>query len=139
MQVALNSFSHRSGETLTASSLCGELMRHALLMSQDKRAVLEDPDIYSQISILNRKSIEKVQKSPEVKSLLANTRGKMDHASVCAVTIAHQPPQKATINKLSKQPSNSEGESFSLRRFTSFSKNGARNYKKKRASKLSLP
>ena len=76
MQRTLNRFSARSEETLTASSLCGELMRHALLISQDKRAVLEDEELYSNLSVFNRKTIEKVHRSSEVKQLLASTRGK---------------------------------------------------------------
>ena len=122
-------------------------MRHALLMSQDKRAILEDPQLYSQMTVRDARSIERFQKSPHVKSLLAKTRGKMDHASVCAVNIQSPISSSASSGPLSAikevtSDSNKHGENMDSVS-TNFGSMSAKfktmRFRKKRISITSLP
>ncbi len=137
MQSCLNKFAAKCGEKLSASNLCGELMRHALLMSQGKRAVLEDPELYSDVTVFTAKAIETVQRSPFVKEMLASTRGKMDHASICAVTI-QSAVSKSSLEEAKRKASKEDTISRDLPSFSR--KTWKKNFKyKKRSSIASLP
>ena len=70
----------------------------------------------------------------------------MDHATICAATIASQQPEthhtarrKDSRSHVLAPQSTGDGESFSLRRFTMFSRSTLRKQNKKRSSKVSLP
>ncbi|CAB3403902.1 unnamed protein product [Caenorhabditis bovis] len=83
---------------VTASLLCQRLIQFATQLSQAKRRVLENPELYKKEKMTRT---EQKQRRKMVREKIAEMPGKLDHASVVAYEVGRQNQQDTPSKRLS--------------------------------------
>ena len=69
----------------SAQELCGALLQHVLKLTDPKRKVLENPDLFGK----KLKSKDRKRRDSEIVSKLSTSPGKLDHASIVGYEVGH--------------------------------------------------
>ena len=65
--------------------MCGALLQHVLKLTDNKRKVLEDPNLYGK----KLRSKERKRRDSQIVEKMSKAPGKLDHASMVAYEVGH--------------------------------------------------
>ncbi len=80
MERILHEFELFTEQPCSAQELCGALLQHVLKLTDPKRKVLENPDLYGK----KLRSKDRKRRDSEIMSKLSKSPGKLDHATLIA-------------------------------------------------------
>ncbi|XP_045208159.2 PP2C-like domain-containing protein CG9801 [Mercenaria mercenaria] len=78
-------------EQTSAQDLCSALVQHVLLLTDQKRKVLENPDLYKRKRLSQK---DKQRRDSEIVSKMSEAPGKLDHASIVSYEIGQWKPDE---------------------------------------------
>ena len=84
MERIVHEFELVTEEECSAQELCSALAQHVLLLTDKKRKVLENPDLYKKRKMTQK---EKIRRDSEIVSKMSAAPGKLDHASIVAYEV----------------------------------------------------
>ena len=84
MERIVHEFEFVTEEEISAQELCSALAQHVLLLTDKKRKVLEDPDLYKKRKMTQK---DKIRRDSEIVSKMSAAPGKLDHASIVAFEV----------------------------------------------------
>ena len=84
MERIVHEFELVTEEECSAQELCSALAQHVLLMTDKKRKVLENPDLYKKRKMSQK---DKIRRDSEIVSKMSAAPGKLDHASIVAYEV----------------------------------------------------
>ncbi len=83
MERVVHEFELFTEETCCAQELCGALLQHVLKLTDPKRKVLENPDLYGK----KLRSKDRKRRDSEIVSKMSRAPGKLDHATIVAYEV----------------------------------------------------
>lgn len=78
-------------EQVSAQELCSAMVQHVLMLTDQKRKVLENPDLYRRKRLSQK---EKQRRDSEIVSKMSEAPGKLDHASIVSYEIGQWKPDE---------------------------------------------
>lgn len=78
-------------EQVSAQELCSAMVQHVLMLTDQKRKVLENPDLYRRKRMSQK---EKQRRDSEIVSKMSEAPGKLDHASIVSYEIGQWKPDE---------------------------------------------
>ena len=84
MERIVHEFELVTEEECSAQELCSALAQHVLLLTDQKRKVLENPELYKKRKMSKK---DKIRRDSEIVSKMSAAPGKLDHASVVAYQV----------------------------------------------------
>ena len=83
MERVIHEFELNTETGISAQELCGALVQHVLALTDPKRKVLENPELYGK----KLRSKERKQRDTEIVAQMSNAAGKLDHASIVSYEV----------------------------------------------------
>ena len=83
MERIIHEFELNTEMPCSAQELCGALLQHVLKLTDPKRKILENPDLYGK----KLRSKERKRRDSEIVSKMSKAPGKLDHASIVAYEV----------------------------------------------------
>ncbi|XP_067686506.1 PP2C-like domain-containing protein CG9801 [Haliotis asinina] len=71
-------------ENCSAQELCGAMVQHVLMLTDEKRKILENPALYARRKMT---STERKRRDSEIVEKMSKAPGKLDHASIVAIEV----------------------------------------------------
>ncbi|XP_052829957.1 PP2C-like domain-containing protein CG9801 isoform X1 [Octopus bimaculoides] len=71
-------------ETCSAQELCGALVQHVLTLTDSKRKILENPELYRKKKMTSK---ERKRRDSQIVEQMSKAPGKLDHASIVAYEV----------------------------------------------------
>lgn len=71
-------------ETCSAQELCGALVQHVLTLTDSKRKILENPELYKKKKMTSK---ERKRRDSQIVEQMSKAPGKLDHASIVAYEV----------------------------------------------------
>ena len=91
MERVIHEFEFVTEEEISAQELCSALAQHVLLLTDQKRKVLENPDLYKKRKMTQK---DKIRRDSEIVSKMSAAPGKLDHASIVAYEVGLYTPNE---------------------------------------------
>ena len=85
MERIIHEFELFTENSISAQELCGALLQHVLRLTDSKRKVLENPDLYGK----RLKAKDRKRRDSEIVAKMSKAPGKLDHASIVAYEVGH--------------------------------------------------
>ncbi len=85
MERIIHEFELFTEECCSAQELCGALLQHVLTLTDPKRKVLENPDLYGK----KLRSKDRKRRDSEIVSKMSRAPGKLDHATIVAYEVGN--------------------------------------------------
>ena len=85
MERIIHEFELFTEQPCSAQELCGALLQHVLKLTDPKRKVLENPELYGK----KLKSKDRKRRDSEIVSKLSKSPGKLDHATIIAYEVGN--------------------------------------------------
>ncbi|XP_074653533.1 PP2C-like domain-containing protein CG9801 isoform X2 [Tubulanus polymorphus] len=85
MERVIHEFELDTESSVSAQEFCGALLQHVLKLTDGKRKVLEDPNLYGK----KLKSKERKRRDSLITDKMHQAAGKLDHASIVAYEVGH--------------------------------------------------
>lgn len=85
MERIIHEFELNTEMPCSAQELCGALLQHVLKLTDPKRKILENPDLYGK----KLRSKERKRRDSEIVSKMSKAPGKLDHASIVAYEVGN--------------------------------------------------
>ncbi|XP_064644088.1 PP2C-like domain-containing protein CG9801 isoform X2 [Lineus longissimus] len=85
MERIIHEFELDTESPCSAQELCGALLQHVLKLTDNKRKVLEDPNLYGK----KLRSKERKRRDSQIVEKMSKAPGKLDHASIVAYEVGH--------------------------------------------------
>ncbi|KAL4229301.1 hypothetical protein ACF0H5_012341 [Mactra antiquata] len=84
-------------EQCSAQELCSAMVQHVLMLTDQKRKVLENPELYRRKKLSKQ---DKQRRDSEIVSKMSEAPGKLDHASIVAYEVGHWKPDEGTMDSI---------------------------------------
>lgn len=84
-------------EQCSAQELCSAMVQHVLTLTDQKRKVLENPDLYRRKRLSEK---DKKQRDSEIVSKMSEAPGKLDHASIVAYEVGVWRPSEDLMDSI---------------------------------------
>lgn len=98
-------------EQVSAQELCSAIVQHVLILTDQKRKVLENPDLYRRKRLSQK---EKQRRDSEIVSKMSEAPGKLDHASIVSYEIGQWKPDEDEMDCIPLEgPQTSESDNSS--------------------------
>lgn len=93
-------------EACTAQAFCGALLQHVLMLTDEKRKIIENPSLYAKKKMTKK---DKQVRDSAIVEKMSKAPGKLDHATVIAIEVAacstpENPPSKSPTNGVLTSP-----------------------------------
>lgn len=85
MERIIHEFELFTENAISAQELSGALLQHVLRLTDPKRKVLENPDLYGK----RLKAKDRKRRDSEIVAKMSKAPGKLDHASIVAYEVGH--------------------------------------------------
>lgn len=85
MERIIHEFELFTENSISAQELSGALLQHVLRLTDSKRKVLENPDLYGK----RLKAKDRKRRDSEIVAKMSKAPGKLDHASIVAYEVGH--------------------------------------------------
>jgi hypothetical protein len=98
-------------EQVSAQELCSAIVQHVLLLTDQKRKVLENPDLYKRKRLSQK---DKQRRDSEIVSKMSEAPGKLDHASIVSYEVGQWKPDEDEMDCIPLEgPQTSESDNSS--------------------------
>ncbi|KAK3607944.1 hypothetical protein CHS0354_006539 [Potamilus streckersoni] len=97
MERIVHEFELLTEEQCSAQELCGALVQHVLSLTDTKRKVLENPDLYARRRLSQK---EKTKRDSEIVEKMSQAPGKLDHASIVAYEVGIMRPNENEMDNI---------------------------------------
>lgn len=97
MERIVHEFELVTEEECSAQELCSALAQHVLLLTDKKRKVLENPELYKKRKMSQK---DKIRRDSEIVSKMSAAPGKLDHASIVAYEVGLFRPDEETMDSI---------------------------------------
>ncbi|KAK3105804.1 hypothetical protein FSP39_006089 [Pinctada imbricata] len=84
-------------EPCSAQELCGALVQHVLALTDPKRKILENPDLYVRRKLTKS---EKERRDSDIIDKMSKAPGKLDHASIVAFDVCIMKPDEEEMENI---------------------------------------